>query len=104
LSTGAVTLFYEVSYELGKDVAIKLKARFKNPADTSTGINHYFIMGMGKIEISIAQPLKMATLKEMPVKVKNNFSAIALNQTGRAECHITRGCLVGGAEVLTGRQ
>jgi predicted hydrocarbon binding protein len=105
LSTGAITLFYEIGYELGKDIATELRARSKNPADIfSTGINHYFIMGMGKIEISIAQLLKMATLKQMTVKIKNNFPAIALDQTGRAECHITRGYLVGGAEVLSGKQ
>ena len=95
MSTGAITLFYEIGYELGKDIATELRARSKNPADIfSTGINHYFIMGMGKIEISIAQLLKMATLKQMTVKIKNNFPAIALGQTGRAECHITRGYLV----------
>ena len=105
LSTGAVTLFYEVGYELGKDIATELKARFKNPADIfSKGTDNYFIIGMGKIEISIAQLLKMATLKQMTVKIKDNFPAITLGQTGCAECHITRGYLVGGAEALTGKQ
>jgi predicted hydrocarbon binding protein len=61
-------------------------------------------MGMGKIEISTVQLLKMATLKQMTAKIKDNFPAIAWDRTGRAECHITRGYLVRGAEALTGKQ
>lgn len=105
LSTGAITLFYEMGYELGKDIAMELRARSKNPAGMfSTGINHYFIIEMGRIEISFAQLLRMATLKQMTVKINDNFPAIALGRTGRAECHITRGYLVGGAEALTGKR
>jgi len=103
LSTGAVTLFYEVGCELGKDVAIKLKARFRNSADINWN-KPLFHHRHGKNRNQHRSASKNGTLKQMTVKIKDKFPPIALDKTGRAECHITRGYLVGGAEALTGKQ
>jgi len=105
LSTGAITLLYEFGCQLGKSVAEKLKTKYPNPIKIfSAGISHYFFLGTGKIDINPTQLLRMATLNRMKIRIKDNFFALALGKTGQAECHITRGYLASGAEVLTGKK
>jgi predicted hydrocarbon binding protein len=104
LSTGAITLFYEVGHELGKDVMIKLESKFKDRRRIfSIGANHYFFIGMGRIEFSALQLLRAATVKSFTVKIKDSFPALAIGKTGRAECHLTRGYLIGAVEAMTGK-
>jgi len=104
LSTGAITLFYEVGYELGKNVMVDLKRKFKNPSRIfSVGTNHYFFIGMGRIEFNPVQLLRMATLKSTTIRIKDSFPAFAVGKTGRSECHLTRGYLVGAVEAMTGK-
>lgn len=105
LSSGAITLFYEVGYELGKNVMMELKRKFRNPSTIfSVGTNHYFFLGMGKIETNLIQLLRMATLKRMTIKIKDSFPASVVGKTGRAECHLTRGYLVGAVEAMSGKR
>jgi predicted hydrocarbon binding protein len=104
LSTGAITLFYEVGYELGKDVMLELKRKFRNPSRIfSVGTSHYFFIGMGSIEFNLLQLLKMAAVRSLTIKIKNSFPALAIGKTGHAECHLTRGYLVGAVDVMTGK-
>lgn len=104
LSTGAITLFYEVGYELGRNVMMDLKRKFKNPSTIfSVGTNHYFFIGMGRIEANPLQLLRMATLRRTTIKIKDSFPALAVGKTGRAECHLTRGYIVGAVEAITGK-
>ena len=104
LSTGAITLFYEIGCELGRDVMTKLLRKSGNLRKASSvGTNHYYFIGMGKIEVNILQLLKMVATKSLTVRIRNNFPALVIGRTGRTECHLTRGYLVGAVEVMTRR-
>jgi predicted hydrocarbon binding protein len=105
LSTGVITLFYETGHELKKNVMIELKRRFKNPARIfSTHVDHCLALGMGKIDVNPVRLLKMTAMRSVVVRIRNNFLALAVGKTRRAECHMTRGYLADAAEFLTSRQ
>jgi len=105
LSTGSITILYEIGYELGKDMMAEFKRRFKNTAKIfPVGIHHYFLLGAGKLEMNPIQLLRIAVTRSLTVKIKNNFPAVVLGETGQAECHISRGYLTGAAETLTGKK
>jgi predicted hydrocarbon binding protein len=105
LSTGAITLFYEVGYELGKNVMLDLRSKFRNPSKIlSVGSNHYFFLGMGRIEFNPFQILGMATTMSATIRIKDSYPALAVGKTGSAECHLTRGYLVGAVEAMTGKR
>lgn len=84
---------------------VKLKRKMSNLQKIfSVGTNHYFFVGMGKIEVNVLQLLKAVSVKRFTVKIRNNFPALAIGKTGYAECHLTRGYLVGAVEVMTGKR
>jgi len=103
--TGASTILFEIGRELGIYGFQKLKEKVENPLEVaSAGMKHGFSLGWGKMSMSKAQLLKMATLKSMTVKIEDCFIPKAIGNTGQTSCHLLRGFFVGALETMTGRK
>jgi len=101
--SGAVVIFYEAGREAGRSYGKFLKDKMGDPERMTETLRRLTAAaGWGKFALPALS--FVALPKKMIMKVKNNFHAEAVGQTGESSCHFIRGLLVGVFEAVVGKE
>ncbi len=105
LGPGANVVLYQIGVGYGRLLANEMAKR---------GLQHFSVykdfieqgrrMGMGTFEVPLIRAILAGIKGDIVVRLYDSFFAAAAGNTGKAECHIVRGTIVGAASMIMRRE
>ncbi len=103
--SGADVIFYEMGLGYGKLMAYEMAKRGLSRLSVYRDfIDRGRRMGMGTFEVPLIKTIVSGFKGDIVVKLIDSFFAASAGKTGKAECHIVRGMIVGAANEIFGKE
>jgi len=101
--SGAIMILYETGKEAGRSYGKSLKDKIGEPQQMAGTLGRLgAASGWGKIDFSPLSLVTWTLQEKVILKIRNNFHAEAVGQTGESSCHFIRGLFIGVFEAMFG--